>query len=166
MESEETEVEAGAFCTNGVTAHDTGVGKFQVEIHTAGVVILADQPVDSGGLGSGPGPHQLLASGLAACTTMTLQLYARRKGWPLERVRVRVSHVPPVAGGRDRFAREIALDGALDEDQRNRLLEVANRCPVHLTLERGSDIATSLADPTQASLLTNSDASSTPSAAE
>ncbi len=141
------EVGEDAALPRGVTAHDTGLGQFQVEIHTAGVVILADEPVDFGGLGSGPSPHQLVASGLAACTTMTLRMYARRKGWPLESVRVFVVHSGPVHGGRDRFAREIILEGTLDDDQRRRLLEIADRCPVHLTLERGSDIVTRLDGP-------------------
>ncbi len=130
----------------GVDAHDTGQGRFQVEIHAAGATLLADEPVELGGLGSGPSPHQLLAAGLAACTTMTLKLYAARKGWPLEHVVVQVSHSHPGGEARDRFDRQIAMQGPLDDDQRQRLLEIAARCPVHLTLERGSDIATVIAE--------------------
>ena len=129
----------------GVEAHNTGNGKFQVEIHAAGKTLLADEPVDVGGLGSGPTPYELLASALAACTTMTLKLYADRKGWPLERVSVHVSHSRQGAEARDRFVREISMQGPLDDDQRRRLVEIAGRCPVHLTLERGSDVATIVA---------------------
>ena len=129
-----------------VTVTETGVGKFQVEVLAGGAVFLADEPVAAGGLGSGPNPYDLLAASLGSCTAMTMRLYAARKGWPLARATVRVLHTR-LADGRDRFAREITLEGALDADQRRRLLEIAERCPVHRTLERGAQIITVPAQP-------------------
>lgn len=130
-----------------VTVAETGVGKFQVEVMAPGATFLADEPADAGGLGSGPNPYDLLASALGACTAMTLRLYASRKGWPLERAIVRVLHARPGLEARDRFAREITLEGPLDADQQRRLLEIAERCPVHRTLERGAEIVSVLAQP-------------------
>lgn len=130
--------------TDGVFVRETRTGRFQVEVQTAGGTFLADEPTDVGGDGTGPNPYELLAAGLGACTAMTLRLYAKRKGWPLERAEVRVLHRRAKLADRDRFAREIALVGDLDEGQRRRLLEIANRCPVHLTLERGAEMVTTL----------------------
>jgi putative redox protein len=130
----------------GVEVAETGAGRFQVEARAAGGSLLADEPVAAGGLGSGPTPYDLLSAALGACTVMTLRLYAERKGWPLSAVRVRVAHRREALAAQDRFAREIVLEGALSPDQRRRLLEIAERCPVHRTLERGSAIATVLAE--------------------
>ena len=130
-----------------VTVAETGAGKFQVEVSASGTSFLADEPVEAGGLGSGPNPYDLLASALGACTTMTLRLYATRKSWPLERVTVRVLHTRAGLKARDRFAREITLEGPLDAAQQRRLLEIAERCPVHRTLEQGSEIISVLAQP-------------------
>lgn len=130
-----------------VTVAETGIGKFQVEVMAAGATFLADEPVEAGGLGSGPNPYDLLASALGACTAMTLRLYAARKAWPLERVIVRVLHTRAGLKARDRFAREITLEGPLDSAQQRRLLEIAERCPVHRTLEQGSEIISVLAQP-------------------
>lgn len=77
---------------DGVLIKETGEGRFQVKIQTAGEAFLADEPVSVGGDGTGPNPYELLAAGLGACTAMTLRLYAERKGWPLKRVEVRVLH--------------------------------------------------------------------------
>jgi uncharacterized OsmC-like protein/alpha-beta hydrolase superfamily lysophospholipase len=130
----------------GVTATETGSGALQVTIESGGHVIIADEPVSVGGLGSGLSPYELVSGGLAACTVMTMRLYANRKGLPLERARVTVDHskvagmMPP-----DRFTRTIAFDGPLDASQRASLLAIAERCPVDLTLVRGSDVQTRLA---------------------
>lgn len=128
-----------------VQVRETGRGRYQVEILTSEACFLADEPEDAGGLGSGPTPYDLLASALGACTAMTLRMYAARKAWPLEVVTVRLLHHRPAPLERDRFAREIVLQGALTSEQRQRLLEIANRCPVHLSLERGCDVVTTLA---------------------
>lgn len=128
----------------GVEVSETGAGKFQVQVSSAGGVFIADEPVAAGGLGSGPTPYDLLGAALGACTVMTLRLYADRKGWPLKSSFVRVLHRSAGLEARDRFAREIVLEGELTEDQRRRLLEIANRCPVHKTLSRGSEVVTVL----------------------
>jgi putative redox protein len=125
-----------------VVVEETGLGKFQVEVAAGGVRFIADEPIDAGGLGTGPTPYDLLSAGLGACTAMTLRLYARRKDWPLRRIRVCVGHAK-VAGEQphDAFVREIALEGDLTIEQRTRLLEIAERCPVHATLQ-GASIST------------------------
>jgi putative redox protein len=129
---------------------ETGLGKYQVEARAGDATILIDEPVSAGGLGSGPNPYNLLSAALGACTTMTIRLYAERKGWPLTHVETAVRHSRAGLQARDRFELDIALDGALDEGQRARLMEVAERCPVHLTLARGSDVATALLPAAQA----------------
>src|SRR5690349_1628995 len=95
----------------GVEVRETGRGKFQLEIHAGGVSFLADEPASAGGLGSGPTPYDLLGSALGACTAMTLRLYAEKKGWPLKSVKVRVVHRRGGLEAKDRFAREIVLEG-------------------------------------------------------
>ena len=130
----------------GVEVRETGRGKFQLQATTPSGTFLIDEPAAAGGLGSGPSPYDLLASALGACTVMTLRLYAERKAWPLRNVTVRVLHRRGDPESRERFAREIVLEGDLDEEQRRRLLEIANRCPVHQSLERGVDLVTVLAE--------------------
>jgi putative redox protein len=119
---------------------ETGRGRYQVEAQVSGGPLLLDEPVASGGLGTGPNPYELLSAALGACTTMTIRLYADHKGWPLQNVRVGVRHSRPNLKARDAFEMDIALEGPLDDAQRARLMEIADRCPVHLTLERGSDV--------------------------
>ncbi|KAA0920658.1 bifunctional alpha/beta hydrolase/OsmC family protein [Aquicoccus porphyridii] len=117
--------------------------------------VLADEPESYGGTNRGMSPYGFLASGLGACTSMTIRMYARRKGWPLDHVQVDVCHDKVHAqdagsAGKsekiDSFRREITLTGDLSEDQRRRLLEIADKCPVHRTLERSSQIFTTLTD--------------------
>jgi uncharacterized OsmC-like protein len=106
--------------------------------------LMADEPVAFGGTDRGPSPYDLLLAALGSCTAITVALYARRKGWPLEGVTVRLQHAKIHAtdcaecetkeGKIDQIDREILLGGALTEEQRARLLEIANRCPVHRTL--------------------------------
>jgi putative redox protein len=105
---------------------------------------VADEPVADGGNNEGPSPYDYLMAALGACTGMTLQMYARRKGWPLEDAVVRLSHHKIHAEdcrdceNRERridmFERELELNGNLDQAQRQRLLEIAGQCPVHRTL--------------------------------
>jgi len=126
-----------------VLVEETGAGTFQVEVVVGQTRFLCDEPANVGGLGAGPGPYDLVAAGLGACTSMTLRLYAERKGWPLERVRVRLTHrKDPAADPPDQFQRRIGLEGSLSDDQVARLFEIADKCPVHRTLERGSRVAT------------------------
>lgn len=112
--------------------------------------LSVDEPESLGGTNQGPSPFELVASGLGACTAITLRMYAQRKGWPLEAVKVRVEHVQrahtatPEGERRDRFDRTIELIGALDEEQRERLLGIANKCPVHVCLSNGATIETKL----------------------
>ncbi|MEM6579461.1 MAG: bifunctional alpha/beta hydrolase/OsmC family protein, partial [Pseudomonadota bacterium] len=114
--------------------------------------LLADEPVAYGGTNLGPSPYGLLSAGLGACTSMTLRMYARRKGWPLKSVSVDVSHNKVHAqdaantgeAKADTFSRVIHLEGELSDEQRQRLLEIADRCPVHQTLEKGAKVATRL----------------------
>ena len=117
--------------------------------------IRADEPEAYGGTNRGLTPYGLLAAGLGACTSMTIRMYARRKGWPLTHVEVDVSHdkvhAQDATGGAeaprvDLFRRVIRLDGTLDAAQRARLRQVADRCPVHRTLEAGARVETEMAD--------------------
>ena len=118
--------------------------------------VLADEPAEYGGTDRGMSPYGFLAAGLGACTSMTIRMYARRKGWPLSHVAVDVTHdkvhrqdAETGAGTRiDRFDRVIRLEGDLSKDQRAKLLEIADRCPVHRTLEHGARIETRLEDQT------------------
>ncbi len=128
-------------------AEDSGHGGLQILITAGPARFVADEPVALGGLDLGPTPHDLVSAGLAACTTQTLRLYAKRKGWPLGPVEVKVSHrrditVKPV----DIFDRVITLNGVLDEEQRQRLLEIAELCPVHKLLAGGASISTALGE--------------------
>ena len=133
--------------SQGVSAELTGKGRFQTALHLRGQRIIADEPVEVGGLASGPTPYELLSGSLAACTAMTMRLYAERKGWELPPFRVEVVHASPLtASGRDRFMRRIQIGGPIDEDRKTRLLEIANRCPVHRTLERGFEISTDVGE--------------------
>ena len=106
--------------------------------------MIGDEPVESGGDGLGPNPYELLLASLGHCTVLTLLLYARRKGWPVEGVSIRASHerlvVEETFDGEmtrkkvERIVQEISLHGDLDEMQRVRLMEIAGKCPVHRTI--------------------------------
>jgi len=137
---------------NNVVVSETRHGRFEQEVSIGRHRLLADEPVSAGGLDSGPGPYDLLLAGLGACTSMTLRLYAERKSLPLERVSVRLAHSKVHAadcescetkeGMLDRIERVIMLEGELDDDQRKRLLEIADKCPVHRTLTSEIEIRT------------------------
>ena len=123
------------------------VRRIQETTHEAAVrghKITVDEPVASGGNDRGPTPHELLATALAACTAMTLRMYAERKGWPLEDAQVHVAHRKKDDGSAA-FDRTVTLAGPLDADQRARLLEIASKCPVHKTLTGAIEIPTTLA---------------------
>lgn len=115
---------------------------------------VADEPESYGGSNRGMSPYGFLSAGLGACTSMTIRMYARRKKWPLQHVSVDISHDKVHAQDADTgsgekvdtWRRRIKLTGALDAAQRQRLLEIADRCPVHRTLERASEVVTELVD--------------------
>jgi putative redox protein len=126
-----------------VVARPTGAGRFQTRIELSGGPILADEPIEAGGLASGPTPYELLSAAFAACTSMTMRLYAERKAWPLPPFAVEVVHaLVPGDPPRDRFTRRIVFEGPLDGERRARLIEIADRCPVHRSLMRGFEVAT------------------------
>jgi uncharacterized OsmC-like protein/esterase/lipase len=144
----EAEVEEGL-----VLVRETHGGKFQQEILTGPHRLFADEPVKLGGLDSGPGPYDFLLAGLGACTSMTIRLYADFKKIPLTNVSVRLSHEKKIhaqdcedcdtkVAKVDHIERAITLEGTLDAEQRQKLMDIADKCPVHQTLESKVDIHT------------------------
>jgi uncharacterized OsmC-like protein/alpha/beta superfamily hydrolase len=139
-----------------VVVRETRQGKFQQTVSIGPHRLLADEPVGAGGKDSGPGPYDLVLAGLGACTSMTMRMYADRKSLPLERVTVTLKHSKIHAsdcaecetrvGTLDRIDRVIAMEGALDPEQRSKLMEVAEKCPVHRTLTSEIHIVTRVAD--------------------
>jgi len=139
-----------------VLVRETREGKYTNQVFVGAHVIRADEPVASGGLDTGPGPYDLLCASLGACTSMTLRTYADFKGIPLERVSVELEHDKIYAadcaecetreGRVDRIDRRITLEGKLDAQQRSKLLEIADKCPVHRTLHSEVVISSRLAD--------------------
>jgi uncharacterized OsmC-like protein len=135
-----------------VIVSETRKGTFQQEIISGAHRLVADEPKNVGGLDSGPGPYDLLLAALGACTSMTLRLYADGKKWPLTRVEVRLRHDRIYAidcaeceteeGLIDHIERVITLEGDLDVSQRARLMEMADKCPVHRTLTSEVEIRT------------------------
>jgi putative redox protein len=125
----------------------------QVEIYTGRHGLIADEPLDAGGEDAGPSPYDYLLSSLAACTIMTLHLYARRKGWPLEAVEVKLETDKIYAkdcedcesdpnAKVDIIERELTIHGNLEKDQLDRLVQIADKCPVHRTLTSETKIRT------------------------
>jgi putative redox protein len=144
IEQSVTPLTAMANAAEGVTVTETREGRFTQAITARGHRLLADEPANAGGDDTGPSPYDLLLAALGACTSMTLRMYAEQKKWPLERVTIHLRHEKIHAqdcsecetreGRIDRIEREIEVEGSLDENQRTRLLEIANKCPVHRTL--------------------------------
>ena len=136
---------------NCVSVQETGNGPYAQVVNMGRHVLGADEPEDLGGRDTGPSPYQFVMAGLGACTSMTLRMYATRHGWPLEKTSVLVTHSktarhdgsPPS----DTFERTIYLTGPLADEQRGRLLEVADKCPVSQTLQRVSTVRSQLAAP-------------------
>jgi putative redox protein len=125
---------------------------FAQEIQIGSHRLTGDEPVSSGGTDTGPSPYDMLLAALGSCTSMTISLYARRKGWPLEGVTVLLSHSKIYAadcaeceireGKIDRIEREIKMTGQLTPEQRSKLMEIADKCPVHRTLTSEINIRT------------------------
>ena len=140
--------------TEGVVVVSGAADGFAQDITAGSHQFRSDEPASVGGTSSAPTPYDLLLAALGSCTSMTVAMYARRKRWPLERVTVQLRHAR--VHGEDCVAcetqdrkltlieRDIQLDGPLDDDQRARLLAIATRCPVHLTLTSKIDIRTRL----------------------
>jgi putative redox protein len=143
-----------------VVVQESGEGRFAQRIAAGRHALVADEPESYGGNDGGPGPYDLLLAGLGACTSMTVRLYAERQGWPLERATVTLRpdkiHAKDCAecetreGRLDRIERRLRLDGQLEEAQRAKLLDIADKCPVHRTLKREVVVATSLESPARA----------------
>jgi len=139
--------------TRTLVVRETGRGKFQQEVVWGPHRLIADEPTNVGGLDTGLGPYELLLASLGACTAMTLRLYAAQKKLPLKSVQVRLRHSRIYAsdcaecetktGMLDRIERVITLDGDLNDQERTRLMEIADKCPVHRTLTSEIDIRTS-----------------------
>jgi putative redox protein len=138
----------------GVLVRETATGSFQQEVISGGHHMLADEPVDVGGSDSGPSPYDFLSAALGACTSMTLRMYANRKGLKIGRISVDVSHGKVHAqdcaecegreGRIDRFERRITIEGGVPQEIEAKIVEIADKCPVHRTLEASSVIVTQL----------------------
>jgi len=137
-----------------VRVAESGDGRFTNVITNGRHETFADEPVEAGGVDCGPTPYELLLASLGACTTITLRMYADRKGWPLEHVAVDLrhekihaedcAHCESEKGYVDRIHIDVTVEGPLDEEQRARLLDIAHKCPVHRTLLNEIDMPTSL----------------------
>ncbi len=136
-----------------MTVSEAGSGTYTQQITAGHHRLVADEPRPIGD-DAGPNPYDLVLAGLGACTSMTLRMYANRKGWPLDSIRVTLrhsrihaedcAHCETTKGWIGHIDREIELTGALDDSQRQRLLQIADQCPVHQTLTSEIDISTSL----------------------
>ena len=141
---------------NGEVVVTGGEAGFAQHVIAGAHQLAGDEPVSAGGTDTGPSPYDFLLAGLGTCTSMTLRMYADRKGWPLEGVQVRLRHSKIHAqdcadcetqeGKIDLIEKEIALAGVLTEEQKARLMEIADRCPVHRTLISENRIESRLAE--------------------
>ena len=145
-------VASRASVLEGVVVVETAGGKFAQNVSTKSHRFLADEPKDFGGNNAGPNPYELLLASLGTCTSMTIRMYADRKGIPLTSVRVELEHGKEHAqdckdcngdGSQiDVIDRSIALRGELTDQQRLKLMEIADKCPVHRTLENRIEVRT------------------------
>ena len=119
-----------------------GKDQYKTELIASGHHQLADEAEDKGGTNLGPAPGEFLMMSLASCTAITLRMYADRKKWPVDSIRVEVGSEK--VNNTTVFLRHVYLEGALDEEQRQRLLQIANACPVHKTLTNPIEIKTEL----------------------
>lgn len=132
---------------SGVVVTENGQGRYQQAVTIGQHQLIADEPVSVGGADAGPAPFEFIMAGLGACTSMTLRMYAERKGLALTHISVALSHAKVEVDGvsRDRIERTISLEGELTAEQRQRLLEIANKCPTHRALTQSLVIDSALA---------------------
>jgi putative redox protein len=123
------------------TARRTASGSYTHRIDVRQHSLTADEPVDQGGADQGPTPQELLAASLAGCTAITAEMYARRKGWELERIEVTCEYEQPERGDTTRFSLTLRLPESLTPEQAERLQTIAAKCPVHRTLEAPVEVA-------------------------
>ena len=116
-----------------IARRENGTLRHDVEIRSH--VVVADEPTDKGGADSGPSPEELLAASLASCAAITMAMYANRKGWDIGEMVVDVNYEPAHRGSPTRFQLEARLPRDMPEEQRERLMQIAAKCPVHRTLE-------------------------------
>ena len=135
--------------TNQVIVRESGIGPYGQVVMAGHHVAGADEPEAAGGRDSGMSPYEYLLAGLGACTAMTIRMYAERHGWPLEHISVALRHVVEqgAEGPADRFERRIELVGGLSDEQRQRLLGIAEKCPVSRSLQRAARVVSELALP-------------------
>ncbi|MCK8494128.1 MULTISPECIES: OsmC family protein [Spirosoma] len=119
---------------------------YETHLSTGTQVIVVDEPKEVGGQDRGMRPGELLAGSLASCTAVTVRMYADRKGWSLDSVVIHVDYTYDPAEKRSRFVMKLILNGDLDPEQRLRLREIADRCPIHRALEHPIDFETTLVD--------------------
>lgn len=149
----------GSEAMEHVRVMETGEGRFQNAVQAGRHRLFADEPESVGGLDTGPSPYDFLSIALGACTAMTLRMYADRKGLALGRISVDVSHAKvhmedcidcsdelKGKGRIDRFSRVISVEGEISDEIRDKLVEIAGKCPVHRTLERSSQVQTRIAE--------------------
>ncbi len=140
--------------TTSVVVEESGPGQFADIVRAGRHVLSADEPFSAGGTDTGPSPYEYLLAGLGTCTTMTLRMYVKRKGWAVGRISVLVTHDRVHAqdcadcdekdARLDRITRSIRIEADLDDERRQKLLEIANKCPVHRTLTSKITIETRL----------------------
>ena len=152
MVSREQPIPGSDMSDRDVTVSESGNGPYGQFITSGHHIMGADEPEDLGGRDTGPDPYELLMSALGACTAMTLRMYASRHQWPVDHIEVRLHHVQRAGGAevRDRFERVVKIRGDVTDEQRARLIEIADRCPVSQTLQRSSEVTTLLAGEGQA----------------
>ena len=129
--------------TTSVVVEEAGPGQFADIVRAGRHVLTADEPFSAGGTDTGPSPYEYLLAGLGTCTTMTLRMYVKKKGWSVGRISVLVTHDRVHAqdcadcdekdARLDRITRSIRIEADLDDERRQKLLEIANKCPVHRT---------------------------------
>ena len=119
-----------------------GQDHFRTELITSGKTVIADEPEELGGTNAGPAPGEFLMISLASCTAITLRMYADRKQWNVSKIKVEVASEK--MDNKTFFKREILIEGDIEDDQRQRLLQIANACPVHRVLTNPIEISTIL----------------------